>query len=403
MFYWLAEARDGNRSAPVIVWLMGGPGAPSSVYFVQAMGPLRVTYGGHGEFSQEMNPDTWNEHYAMLYLDQPLGTGFSFVEHSGGFAKTDEEAAGHLATAIPTILEKYGKKKNDLYVFGVSYGGKMAPLLAQTLLLVGKKDSSRAVNLKGIGIGNGLVDPISTVRSYSFHYHARGFIDGAVADEVKKLEGEAALMISSGDTCRALKYLDEKGQILKKIHEASDVVNWYDLREAFSPVQYFSPITAALYYLQHIQKLLPVGPRPFPVEKGGLNYTAYGKLKCAIARSSKPQVDALLQAGIRVLIYNGADDGMVPVASTRGWLKSLSAHANVGLQKSHQQIWKLDGKVVGYWRADPTDQLSEVLILHAGHMAVKDQPAVAKAMVERFLEGNLGKEDADEQPELELG
>lgn len=34
----------------MIVWLMGGPGAPSCVYMFQAMGPVDVNYGSQGEF-----------------------------------------------------------------------------------------------------------------------------------------------------------------------------------------------------------------------------------------------------------------------------------------------------------------------------------------------------------------
>lgn len=386
MFYWLSEARNGNKSAPVIVWLMGGPGAPSCVYMFQAMGPVDVNYGSQGEFVLRENLNTWNEKYAMLYLDQPVGTGFSWTRDASGFASTDEQAAGHIATAVPTILHMYGKQKAPLYIFGVSYGGKMAPLVAETLLLVAEKDKARAVNMQGVGIGNGWTDPLSVVRSYSFHFHARGYTDSAVADEVKKLEAEVALLLSSGNTCGAMKYLDDTGEILQKIQKASGIVNWYDLREAFTPKKYFEPVTAALYYINHIRKLLPVGTRNYPLDNGGMNFTVYNHLKCAIGRSSKPQVDGLLKRGVRVLVYQGEDDGMIPLASTRAWIKSLSEHPAIELQQEHQKPWRIGQDVVGYWRADKKHLLTEVLILHAGHLSEKDQPRVAKAMVQKWID-----------------
>lgn len=405
MFYWLAEARNGNKSAPVIVWLMGGPGAPSCVYMFQAMGPIDITYGPHGEFIQRKNLHSWNEKYAMLYLDEPVGTGFSFCKHASGMATTDEQAAGHVATAIPTILHMYGKRQNPLYIFGISYGGKMAPLVAETLMLVAEKDPNRYVNMQGVGIGNGWVDPISVANSYSDHYAARGWIDAAIADEVKQEEAKATKLLSAGKTCAAMRYFDDDGIILEKIGRASGIINWYDVRQAFHPNKYFSPVTAALHYVNHVRKLLPVGDRVYPTENGGMNFTVYDKLKCAISRSSKPQVDGLLRRGVRVLIYHGEDDGMIPLRSARTWVKSLRAHAAVAMQEQHQQPWKLQGRPVGYWRADPTNTMTEVLLLHAGHMAVKDQPMVAKAMVERWI-GMVPKKaklKADQGAEIDQG
>lgn len=388
MYYWLAEARNGNKTAPTIVWLMGGPGAPSCVYMLQAMGPLDVTYGPKGEFVLKENMHSWNEKYNMLYLDQPVGTGFSWTKHPSGFATTDEQAAGHIATAVPTILHMYGIQENPLFIFGLSYGGKMAPLVAETLILVAEKDKSRYINLQGVGIGNGWTDPLSVVRSYSFHYHARGYIDAAIADEVKKLEAEVALLLSSGDTCNAMKYLDDDGLILTKMQKATGITNWYDLQEGFSPKHYFAPLTASLEFINYVRHLLPVGKRTYPVENGGMNYTVYKKLKCAIGRSSKPQVDGLLKRGVRVLVYHGEDDGMIPLASAKAWVKSLTEKAAVDLQEVHQKPWQMNGKTVGYWRSDNNSLLSEVLVLHAGHMVAKDQPAVSKAMIEKWMGEN---------------
>jgi len=359
----------------------------------QAMGPIDIDDRDAanmqpGDFTYQLkyNPHTWNDKYAMLYLDQPIGTGFSFVEDPKGFVKTDEEAAGHIATAIPNILHRYGKAANPLYVFGVSYGGKLAPLVAETLLLVEEKDTRRSVNLKGIGIGNGLIDAQAMTRSYSKHFHMGGYIDKAIADEVHKLQEEANTLLVQGKTCEALKYIDEDGIILKKVHSASGIVNWYDLREAFTPAKYFSPVTAALWYVDHIQKLLPIGKtKKWSTANGGMNYTVYNNLKCAIARSTKPQINGLLEKGIRVLVYHGQDDGMVPLMSTREWISTLTHKAAVDLQQHHQKPWSVKGQTVGYWRADPATLITDVMILNAGHLAVKDQPAVARAMLERWI------------------
>ena len=62
LFFTLSEARDKNRSAPVIVWLMGGPGVPSSFSIYSGLGPLTAANG--------VNPHSLNEHAALLLLGE---------------------------------------------------------------------------------------------------------------------------------------------------------------------------------------------------------------------------------------------------------------------------------------------------------------------------------------------
>ncbi|CAE8648828.1 unnamed protein product, partial [Polarella glacialis] len=87
-FFWYSEALDGNASAPLLLWLQGGPGASSLFGMFTEIGPFGIGPGGVLQ-PREVN---WNQHYNMLFFDNPVGTGFSFTQSEAGFVHSHEEA-----------------------------------------------------------------------------------------------------------------------------------------------------------------------------------------------------------------------------------------------------------------------------------------------------------------------
>ena len=60
------------RSAPTLVWMNGGPGSTSLYGLFLEHGPFEV--GPGGELSRRRL--TWASKYNVIYIDQPVGTGF---------------------------------------------------------------------------------------------------------------------------------------------------------------------------------------------------------------------------------------------------------------------------------------------------------------------------------------
>lgn len=77
LFFWYFEARHNPQDAPVAIYLSGGPGQTSMFGVAWDGGPCYVMPDSN---STEENPWSWNEHVNMLYIDQPVGTGFSYNE-----------------------------------------------------------------------------------------------------------------------------------------------------------------------------------------------------------------------------------------------------------------------------------------------------------------------------------
>ena len=73
MFYWLFKSRDKNPNAPLVVFFSGGPGSGSALFVLRTQGPAKLT----DEKELVFNPYSWNNHSDLLYIDQPIGCGFS--------------------------------------------------------------------------------------------------------------------------------------------------------------------------------------------------------------------------------------------------------------------------------------------------------------------------------------
>lgn len=109
----------------------------------------------------------------MIWIDSPVGTGFSYVSNDD-YATDEKTIAIDLYNGLQQFLFKNfaNYSKNDFYIFGInttlnhpshsflgeSYAGKYVPWLASTILEKNVRAPSK-INLKGIGIGDGWYAP----------------------------------------------------------------------------------------------------------------------------------------------------------------------------------------------------------------------------------------------------
>lgn len=66
----------------------------------------------------------WNRDFNMLYIDNPVGTGFSFTGSDAGYVTSEEEVGRDLFEALQqffTVFKEFAK--NEFYVAGESYAG----------------------------------------------------------------------------------------------------------------------------------------------------------------------------------------------------------------------------------------------------------------------------------------
>lgn len=78
--------------------------------------------------------------YNVLFIDNPVGTGFSYVESLDLLAKTNTEIAKDLFTCISEFFKKMTIfSETPTYIMAQSYGGKMGVEFANLWYKVFKK------------------------------------------------------------------------------------------------------------------------------------------------------------------------------------------------------------------------------------------------------------------------
>lgn len=147
LHYWFVEAQQEASSAPVVLWLNGGPGCSSLDGLLTEHGPFLIQEDG---VSLEYNPYSWNKIANMLYLESPAGVGFSYSDNRN-YVTNDTEVSMKNYLALKRFFQLFPEySSNALFLTGESYAGIYIPTLAQRVM------EDDALNLKGIAVGNGL-------------------------------------------------------------------------------------------------------------------------------------------------------------------------------------------------------------------------------------------------------
>ncbi|KAL9654537.1 hypothetical protein ABK040_006602 [Willaertia magna] len=161
LFYFFAESQGNPKTDPVIFWTNGGPGCSSMAGMATEHGPFLVGVPNGGKrFSVYDNPYSWNRRANMIYVEQPIGVGYSYSDNEIDYSKvTDDTATKDFANAIRDFFNHFPQfVNNDVYISGESYGGVYVPITA-THVMNGNADGKYPrVNLKGIMVGNGITD-----------------------------------------------------------------------------------------------------------------------------------------------------------------------------------------------------------------------------------------------------
>lgn len=151
-FHWVVEAEAGAANAPLLFWTNGGPGCSGLYGMGLENGPFIIQANG----SLTPSALSWNKFATVVYIEMPVGVGFSFSSNPNDYAHLDDDVARTDGYAfLQAFFAAYPQYAvQPLWLTSESYGGNYIPELARAVLT--GNDSSLAARLVagGVVVGN---------------------------------------------------------------------------------------------------------------------------------------------------------------------------------------------------------------------------------------------------------
>jgi carboxypeptidase D len=128
LYFWFFPTENEEGKDEITIWLNGGPGCSSLEGFLQENGPFLWQYG---TFKPVKNPWTWVKLTNMLWVEQPVGTGFSTGKPT---ATNEKEVAAQFLGFFKNFIDTFALQGKKIYIAGESYAGYYVPYIADAML-----------------------------------------------------------------------------------------------------------------------------------------------------------------------------------------------------------------------------------------------------------------------------
>jgi carboxypeptidase D len=138
--FFVFQPTVGEPVDEITIWLNGGPGCSSLEGFFQENGRFIWSWG---MYNPTLNPYSWVNLTNVLWVEQPVGTGFSIGNVT---ATSEEEIAQDFVNFFQNFQTIFGISKFKIYVTGESYAGRYVPYISAAIL---DKNDPEHFNLSG--------------------------------------------------------------------------------------------------------------------------------------------------------------------------------------------------------------------------------------------------------------
>jgi serine carboxypeptidase-like clade 4 len=363
-----------------------------------------------------------------MFVDQPVGTGFSHSRNPLDFVRNEAQVAQQLYDFLQAFFQKYPQLDGrPFYITGESYAGHYVPAISAKIVEENGKKQQPHINLKAMAIGNGLVEPLTQYGAYSDFMYSNGLVDeethasvndaynttcapaivacqsdsrtvvqaalkaaalGAFPGSLPSLAASSPELAGSPMSCILAADVCNAGVVEPLLNAAAakegHTVNVYDIRDSCShpPLCYDMSDLDAYMGLPDVLEALGVS--------GGRTWT-----ECSTSvhmlltedwmQNLELRIPTILASGVRVLIYAGDQDFICNVEGNRRWVDVMQWGEADAFAAAPQQTWHVNGQPAGL--AKSAGGLTFLQVFQAGHMVPMDQPEAALDMLHRVLDG----------------
>ena len=187
----------------------------------------------------------WTEEYAMIFIDNPVGAGFSYTTSDDGYCNDSKDC---VASNLYSLLQQFYHAFPDqlgvpLFVTGESYGGHYVPAFSA---FIHKQNAARrqdggtlslanwnrrnawgvpavAVPLGGMAIGDGWIDPVNMLPAYPAMIYNLGLCDANERAKIQDYCDRTVGFIKDGKMLEAFNVWDQflNGDVVRQLPSRS--------------------------------------------------------------------------------------------------------------------------------------------------------------------------------------
>lgn len=396
LFFWHYQNRHIANRQRTVIWLNGGPGCSSMDGALMEVGPYRLK----DNHTLEYNEGSWDEFTNLLFVDQPVGTGFSFANTNSYLHELDEMAAQFV-----TFMEKWFAifpeyERDDIYFAGESYAGQYIPYIAKAIQERNKninRDRDAHWNLRGLLIGNGWISPAEQYPAYLTYAYEEGLVQegSKLGKQLEVLLSVCKSKMETGHPKVSIRDCETVlTGLLQNTHDSNDqCYNMYDIRLRDAPnscgADWPPDLHDVLPYLQshEVTQALNINPN----KQSGWQECEGNVGNAFQADKSKPSVNllpGLLESGVKILLFSGDKDLICNHVGTEELIGNMKWSGGTGFEISPgvwapRHDWTFEGEPAGYYQH--ARNLTYVLFYNASHMVPFDLPRPSRDMVDRFM------------------
>uniref|UniRef100_A0A453MTF6 Serine carboxypeptidase-like 19 n=1 Tax=Aegilops tauschii subsp. strangulata TaxID=200361 RepID=A0A453MTF6_AEGTS len=376
LFYYFIESEGDPRRDPVVLWLTGGDRCSVLRALLFEIGPLKIIGEPYNGTIPRLryHPYSWTKVASILFVDSPVGAGFSFSRNPTGYHVGEVSSS----LQLKKFLTKWSTEHpyyiaNHFYIGGDSAGGKIVPFLAQKISEDIEARVRPLINLKGYLVGNpGTGESIDFESRVPF-LHGMGIISDQLYelyDEIYRphILFKKCVYASSGTNDGSIerKILKEEAGVLKHPPPRLPM----DCHNYGTYLSYFWANNNITRDALGIKK----GSKDEWVRchEGDLPYSFDIKSTIKYHRN-------MTLKGYPALVYSGDHDSAVPFLGTQSWVRSLNFPI-----VDEWRAWHLDGQSAGF-TITYTNNLTFATVKGGGHTAPEFQPERCLAMFRRWV------------------
>ena len=408
--YWFVESESNPATDPLVFWTNGGPGCSGLIGFLTEQGPFRPDADGQ----LKMNEWRWNKIANMVFLEQPVGVGFSYSEDTSDYKIGDDQAAKDNLQTILEFLKKYPEFSNSpLYITSESYGGHYMPTLAWEIIQYNENvdSDSDMLNFKGFAVGNPYTDYYSGVGAEMETYWGKQLLPKPSWDKYVDAGCLEPANLLNNSVCSTL-MLD----FMKKIGNLNPYALDYPVCLSAQQVWLNAHMFSGNKDSQYLHQYVPLKDEYEPCEDNySANYLNREDVKNDLHVKSSIQweecsrtvkyeyvdkmrpmekyynkiLNSKSSPELNILVYSGDDDGVCGTVGTQKWIY------NLGYQiQSLWKTWEVDGQMAGYVTKFNTPFSEESRLIFAtvhfaGHEVPTYKPKEAFILFQSYLNNQL--------------